>query len=144
MWVIHVCRATPLHALASWGAVGFARAQVLIENHALDAHFSNKEGVANAVAELVKYGGKSVLNAKDSVMSRSALHVAALSDNDAFIQAAFSQGANIDQVDYLAAQFIYLGVFGCNFGVALHVSHFAISWILGCGRRFTPLQQVVA
>jgi hypothetical protein len=78
----------------------------MIENHALDAHFSNKLGVANAVADLVKYGGKSVLNAKDSVMSRSALHVAALSDNDVFIQAAFDQGANIDQVDYLTASFI--------------------------------------
>lgn len=91
-------RSTALHALASWGAVGFARAQVLIENHTLDAHFGNKDGVANAVAELVKYGGKSVLNMKDSVTSRSALHVAALSDNDAFIAAACSQGANVDQV----------------------------------------------
>ena len=96
-WLMVMPRATPLHALASWGAVGFARAQILIENHALDAHFSNKDGVANAVAELVKYGGKSVLNIKDSVTSRCALHVAALADNDAFIAAACSQGANVDQ-----------------------------------------------
>lgn len=91
-------RSTPLHALASWGGVGFSRSQVLLENHPLDAHFANKKGVLNAVAELVKHGGKALLSAKDSACSRSALHVAALSDNDAFIEAACGQGADVDQV----------------------------------------------
>ncbi len=71
----------------------------MIESHTLDAHFGNKDGVANAVEALVKYGGKSILSIKDSVTSRCALHVAALSDNDAFIAAACSQGANVDQVN---------------------------------------------
>jgi hypothetical protein len=78
--------------------VGFARGQVLLEQHTLDAHFSNKQGVANAVVDLAKHGGKSLFGIKDSVCSRAALHVAALSDNDAFIEAACAQGADVDQV----------------------------------------------
>lgn len=70
----------------------------MLENHPLDSHFANKAGVASAVMELIKYGGKSLLNVKDSVYSRSALHVAALCDNDTFIDTACSQGSNVDQV----------------------------------------------
>ena len=78
--------------------MGFSRGQVLLENHPLDSHFANKAGVVSAVMELIRYGGKSLLNVKDSVYSRSALHVAALCDNDSFIDAACGQGANVDQV----------------------------------------------
>jgi len=49
---------------------------VLIENHALDAHFLNRKGVGDAVVELVKYGGAVLLKAKDGVCSRCVQHAA--------------------------------------------------------------------
>ena len=50
---------------------------MLIENHALDAHFLNRKGVGDAVVELVKYGGAVLLKAKDGVCSRCVPRVAA-------------------------------------------------------------------
>jgi hypothetical protein len=82
--------------------------------------------------ELVKHGGRALLTAKDSVSSRCALHVAALADNDAFIEAACAQGADVDQVGKRDVH--------C---VSFCIPRVAFSWILVFGRPCT-LQLPVA
>ena len=97
----------------------------MLENHPLDLHFSNKDGVAAAVLELVKRGGTSMLNVKETVSSRSALHVAALCDNSAFIEAACSQGANVDQVAasvFHSAMLVYISKSLLSAGFSLMVA----------------------
>ena len=108
----------------------------MLENHPLDSHFANKSGVAAAVLEFVKFGGKQLLNVKDSVCSRSPLHMAALCDNHAFIEAACSQGADVDQVDLMLSCAIvclisFHSLFPVGFSLVVSSAHCGCQWQSG-------------